>query len=193
MKLLRRVAGQERGFTLIELLTVAALLLVVMSATLLVLERTTQVAPRDQERAHSIREAQVGLYSMTRELRQAYAVNPPAFTASSDMDVKVVSGGVNKRVLYSCDEPLDAQGYRRCTRFEVSPPTDFAQPPPSTNGRVVVDRILNNPATDPVFTRSPSTSRQVGVRIRVPSRGERAQGFNYNVILDDGFFMRNVP
>src|SRR3954451_9373180 len=64
----------ESGWTLVELTIAAALLAVVLTAVLSLLDMTNRQAPGDQERAHDLRETQVGVYRMTRELRQAYSL-----------------------------------------------------------------------------------------------------------------------
>lgn len=71
---LARVLRQEKGVALTEVLVAGLLLVVMLSAVLNLLDSAVRQAPRDQERAHVVRDAQVGLYRMTRELRQAYEI-----------------------------------------------------------------------------------------------------------------------
>ena len=177
----RKLVRSESGWALIELMVVVSLLGLVMAAVLTLLDTTARVAPRDQERAHAIREAQVGLHRMVRELRQAYGVNA---TTRNYIDVNVTIGDQGRRVVYDCDFP-------RCVRREgaVGPTV------PSGSGEVVIARLLNGTPADPVFTFSPANRfppDHVSARVRVPASGERSEGHRHNVVLDDGFALRNV-
>jgi competence protein ComGC len=184
----RRVRGQEAGFTLVEMLVVTAMLVFVLAAVLSISETSQKLAPRDQERADVIRETQVGLYRMTRELRQAHAIN--SSTAYS-MDVDVLVGGTTKRVIYDCGQSHPAQpAWRRCLRWEVGSgggagPAD-----------VVVDRILNTQSGGgpAVFTYQTKNSKVVyaSVHLEVPAGGDLTNGHKHRVVLDDGFYMRNL-
>jgi len=186
---LRSGARGEAGFSLIELLLSSTLLLVVLGATLSVLDTTARLGPRDQERPLAVSEAQVGLDRMVRELREASSV---VGTTSTSMNVLVEKGGVQRQVLYQCGvaAPNDASNpyddtYKRCVRRETSSGGAF-----TGAGTVVVQRRINQP----VFTFSPSTTRPeyVKARIVVPARGERREGYAHNITLDDGFYIRNA-
>lgn len=193
----RRPARDEAGFALVELLIVAALLGVVLFAVLSLLDAAVRVEARDQERAHAVREAQVGLDRMTRELRQAYRV---VATGPSYVTVHVRLGGQDTQVHYRCDRPHPDlasnphdDGYRRCRRVEA---LVGAALPAIDTGPIVIDRVLNGSAAPPdsVFTFSPSaiSPTYIRARIEVPARGEREEGIEHKVVLDDGFFMRNL-
>ena len=175
-RLLSRLRDQQAGFTLIEVTITAALLSFIVLAILAISDNTTKHAVQDQERAHVIREAQVGLHRMTRELRQAYTIN--SNTATS-MSVQVLVGGVGTTVVYNCGvvHPTDAS-LRRCTRTV------------GVDTVVVVDRI--KPGT--VFTYDGfSPPRYVQARVSVPAKGERTtSGHAFSIVLDDGFYMRNL-
>jgi prepilin-type N-terminal cleavage/methylation domain-containing protein len=174
-RLLRRISGEERGFTLIELMITAALLAFILFAILAISDTTTKHAVRDQERAHVIREAQVGLHRMTRELRQAYTINSSSATA---MNVQVLVNGTATTVSYDCSviHPTDSS-LRRCVRTV------------GVDSVVVVDRM--KPGT--VFTYDGnSPPRYVQARVSVPAKGERVGGHPHYVVLDDGFYMRNL-
>lgn len=188
---LRRLSRDEAGFTLTELLVTMSLLSIVMAATLGLLDTQAKVTPRETERAHAIRDAQVGLHGMTRELRQATSI----ITATpSQMVVELAKGGVQRRVGYKCDErpvvddpsnPYD-DGYLRCSRLEG--PAGAALPS-YVDGTSVIER-LQNPN---VFTYSPSAAdpTYASVRVIVHSRGVRKEGSGYLITLDDGIFLRN--
>src|SRR3954451_322128 len=81
---------EESGFTLVELLVAAGLMLVVVGAALALLDSSNTIAARDQERTHAIREAQVGVQSMTRELRQAFSI---VSSSPSSIEFHVLRGG----------------------------------------------------------------------------------------------------
>lgn len=186
----RRVATEEGGFSLVELLVVVALLSFVLAATLGIFDVAVRQAPRDQERAHAIREAQVGLYAMTRELRQAYEVKS---VSGSQMDVLVRLRGVDKRVRYRCDgDPSNPAfpSYRRCVREEASASPGAVLGAP----QIVIDRVLNGASVfSPTFAGTPAVSpAYFTARIQVPARGRLKTGYTSSVVLDDGVFLRNL-
>ena len=187
----------ERGFTLIELLITATVLTLVVGATLAILDTSSQKARNDIDRQDAISEAQSGLYRMTRELRQGTAVRganlPNTGTDSIEMVVK------NVRVLYNCAvvSPINS-AYHQCVRYASSD----VNVPPTTNGQVVIDRVMNGtgfpaPANIPVFTpNSATTPTGYNVTIEVPSKGERFNAannsFQSKVTLNDGIYLRNA-
>lgn len=161
---------EESGWSLIELVLVCALLLVVMGGTLSLLETSGKIAPQEQERAHAIQEAQVGLARMTRELRQATKLITP--TAPSNVGVITVDtpvAGISRRVTYTCTDA--------CRRTQVG----------SSLNEIVIARVLNG-AT--VFTLTGTNYFEA--RIEVPAKGERVEGLRHRIVLDDGFYMRNI-
>ncbi len=190
-----------------ELLVTMVLLGLVLSATLSILDTNVRSAPRDDERAIAITEAQTGLNGMVRELRQAYSV-----LGSTSDSMRVL---VRKRrddpatpaveyatldVQYSCGSENPGQ----CTRREAS----VGSPLPAT-GKPVILRVLNwepsLPTARRVFNFDQSSDRSnaafagatlpsyVTVRIEVPAAGERREGYGSSVVLEDGFYARNVP
>lgn len=199
---LAAASADESGFTVFELLVTMMVMILVMIATLNLLDSSAKQAPKDGERAHSISEAQQSLDGMVRELRQAYRIE--GWTSDSvRMDVRVLRGGthVNLTVDYSCGVENPGQ----CVRREA--PAGSALP---ANGQVVVSRLLNYqsglPASRRVFNFDQSTDRSnpayaaaivptyVTVRLEVPAKGERraAGGYRHTVVLDDGFYARNL-
>jgi hypothetical protein len=173
----------ESGYALIELLVVASLLTVVLGAILVLAETTQRIAPRENERAAVIREAQVGLHRMTRELRQTYAA--PHVSSASRMEASVLVNGVATRVSYECDTPHPSDSdYTRCVRYLVA--TDGTK----SGGEVVIDRVVNG---SNVFTYTPNATdpTYVQAKVEVAARGDLQEGYDYSVALDDGFYMRN--
>ena len=168
--------------TLAELLVVMLTGTVVLLAIMGLLDATVKTAPRDQERALSIREGQVGLHIMTRELRQANKVWTPGKTQI------YVNIGDDKHVLYDCDAVHpDDPDQRQCLRWEAAIGDEL---PLDSPGQVVVERRL---AGD-VFTYEPNLINPtfVKVAIQVPQAGAREDGYQANLTLDDGFYLRNT-
>jgi type II secretory pathway pseudopilin PulG len=170
--------GGEAGYALTELLLVASLLAIVLGAILALGETSQRIAPRESERALVIREAQVGLHRMTRELRHAYEA--PAVTGAT-IQANVVAGGSTRTVRYACNVTHPSNpAYTRCLRYVVVGGT------PGT-GEVIIDRVLNGSS---VFTLT--SSNYVRALVEVGAKGDLAKGYDHRVVLDDGFYMRNV-
>jgi type II secretory pathway pseudopilin PulG len=167
------------GYALVELMVVAALLVIVLGAILALGETTQRIAPKETERANVIREAQVGLHRMTRELRHAYQA--PAVTGSTMQANVLGAGGATRTVRYDCDEahPTDA-AYTRCVRQVYSGGT-------WSTAEVVIDRVLNGTA---VFALT--SPDYVGARVEIAARGGLQDGHDHRIILEDGFYMRNL-
>jgi type II secretory pathway pseudopilin PulG len=188
------MSGQA-GYALTELLLVTSLLAIVLGAILALGETTQRIAPRDSERAHVIREAQVGLHAMTRQLRQAadMTVPPHAEATASTLDVTLRDG---TRYSFECNvaHPTEA-GYNRCVRY----PFDASGVKQTDQGILLIDRVLNGPAgseaTNPIFeyeTNVADIVTYVRVQIVVPAKGELRRGHDYEVVLEDGVYMRNL-
>lgn len=184
IRLLRSVRDQ-RGFTLVEQLVVSAGLVVILGAIMGLADLAAKSAPTDRERVHAVREAQVDLDKMVRELRKAHAITIEPFKATAQL----LDGGVTATVTYDCTASA-GPGLRRCVRSQ----TGGTSPPAQT----VLPRVANG-STRPVFTaqQRPDTSNvgwttYVRVILEVPSSGERATGGKARTVLDDGFYLRNV-
>ena len=188
---LREVASEQAGLSLIELLAAQALFLLVIGAALALLDTQTKLAPRDRERAFAIREAQVGMAGLVRELRNARTV---VHASPARLEVELERNGALRRVGYKCDQPQATddpgnphdQTYLRCVRVEGPPATAL---PSYAGGRTVISRVLSGT----VFTYSPDASNPtyVTTTLKVPSRGERKESNSHDVVLNDGFFMPN--
>jgi type II secretory pathway pseudopilin PulG len=176
--------GGEAGYALTELLVVMSLLAIVLGAVLAFGETAQRIGPRESERAHVIHEAQVGLHRMTRELRHAYedvTVSGPRIQA----DVLMASG--SRTVSYECDRPHPTDSaYTRCLRFLGS----------SAEGEVVVDRVLNGTSVFEAHNLDAASgdTRLDYVRavVEVAARGDLKNGYGNRIVLDDGFYMRNL-
>jgi prepilin-type N-terminal cleavage/methylation domain-containing protein len=176
---------REDGFTLIELLVAMAAMLVVAGGAMTVLVSLQRNAANDVERAHAIREAEQGLLRMTKDLREAYAVTT---RTADEITVQARIKGVDYTIRYNCAEahPRLAD-VDQCARYQSTGTT--------TRRDVIVDRVLNGapatPADERVFQYPNGRPSYVRVRIAVPARGNRTQGYAHRVVLDDGIYIRN--
>lgn len=172
----------QTGYSLTEALIVVVLLIVVMGGTLSLLDTTAQVAPQENERAHAIREAQVGLASMVRELRQARSVEEYSTTR---MVVRTPVSGIPVRVEYDCDAAsITKPELKACRRVQYDDNNNVV------NTAYPVDRLLSADVFTPTVDNG--AVEFVRVRVTVPASGERQQGLDHKIVLDDGFFLRNV-
>ena len=154
----------------------------VVFALMTLLDTAVKTAPRDEERANAIREGQAGMHIMTRELRQANKVWTPGRAQI------YINLGDDKHVYYDCDvvNPDDS-AYRQCVRWEAAVGSELPLDEP---GQVVVERRLPGD----VFTYSPNlvNPTYVKVSLKVPQSGERKGGYGVDLVLDDGFYLRNT-
>lgn len=168
--------------TLAELLVGMLLMSVVLIAILGLLDAALKTAPRDEERANSIREGQTGMHVMTRELREANKVWTPGKTQI------YVNIGDDTHVLYDCGvvNP-DDQNERQCRRWSAAVGQEL---PLNQPGQIVVERRVPGD----VFTYEPNliNPTYVKVQIQVPQAGEREDGYHANLVLHDGFYLRNT-
>jgi hypothetical protein len=172
----------EDGFVLAELLIGMVTFSFVLFALMSLLDTAAQTAPRDEERASSIREGQAGLHIMTRELRQATKVWTPGKTKI------YINLGDDKHVYYDCDAVHpDDPAQRQCLRWEAAVGSELPLDQP---GQVVVERRV---AGD-VFTYEPNLVNPtfVKVEIQVPQSGEHKGGYKQHLVLDDGIYLRNT-
>src|SRR3712207_4728666 len=117
-RLLSRLRHDERGFTLIEQLIVAVGLVFIVSAIPGMTEVAERMAPQDNARNHTVREAQTGIDRMTRELRHADQLT---LTSTNRIDARVMMRGrVNPYLVrYDCGQLMPgSQSLRRCVRTE---------------------------------------------------------------------------
>lgn len=173
----------ERGFTLVELLVGMTILVGVMMATFSVLDESTRMASRDNERSTAIDEARVGIDRMVRELRHARLVT----TATPQvLTVTVLRRGVDQQVQFNCSTPMPAPNatLRRCTRSVAGGPAE-----------VLVDRVRPIGPDTSAFTYTPATGtpRHVAVRLGVAVDGGKHGGYRQSLVLNDGTRLRNVP
>ena len=159
---------------------------VVLGSILGLLDFGVKQAPKDQERAVALREAQSGLDRMTRELRQAYRV----LDANANSMYVVVGRATppDVHVLYDCDVPdPENSAYRECVRWSAPVGQEL---PLSSPGEVVIARAIS----DVAFTYSPGPLNPTFVKVHLefPQTGERVGGYKSSFVLDDGFYLRNT-
>ena len=170
---------REDGFTLIELLVAMAAMLVVAGGAMTVLVSLQRNAANDVERAHAIREAEQGLLRMTKDLREAYAVTNRSVDGN-EITVSARIQGTNYSIRYNCAAAHPTlTGVKQCVRTATTAST--------THTNVVVERVLDAA----VFTYPNGRPSYIRARIAVPARGRRTQGYDHQVVLDDGIYMRN--
>src|SRR3712207_5951738 len=142
-RLLNRLRTDERGFTLIEQLVVAIGLVFIVSAIAGMTEVAERMAPQDNARNHTVREAQTGIDRMTRELRHADQLT---VTGTNLVDARVQMRGrpVAYNVRYDCRGLMPGSAsLRRCVRTE---------PGGSARSEVVVENVRNaTSAARPLF------------------------------------------
>ena len=182
---LNRLHRDERGFTLPELLVVSAGLTVILAAILGLADVAGKVAPQDRERIHAMRDAELGMAKMTRELRRAYRIDVQNWRVNAWL----LKAGTPVNVVYDCSASPVA-GLRKCDRTQTGGTGAGTQ--------TAIFRVANSNAR-PVFTAQnrndgggqPWTT-YVRARLEVPARGERSAGSTKNVVFEDGFYLRNV-
>jgi Tfp pilus assembly protein PilX len=181
---LHRLRRDERGFTLAELLVVCAGLAFILAAILGLADVANKVAPQERERVHAMRDAEVGLAKMTRELRKAHAITVTSWKTTAT----ILRNGSPVTVEYDCSTVVNT--LRKCNRTQTGG---------SGAGTQVAISSIANPTSRPIFT---ATNRNdaaglpwttyVRARIEVPARGERTVGAKSKVVFEDGFYLRNV-
>lgn len=213
---------QERGWTLIELLVAMAIFSFVLGAALTLFETSVKSAPKEQERAAAIREAQTGLSGMVREIRDA---NEILELKPNLIDFIVLRKGVQVHVRYECgvDDPDEADAaLTQCQRSDGT----VADPMPALGTpRPVLGRMLNGSAVSPVFAYTtppqdpldpeedpldvegaipcdpPATGyclpapwpTYLDVSVKVPAKGKLTKGgYAYSVSYSDAAYLRNL-
>ena len=163
--------------------------------------RTSQ---NDNERNTTLVEQTAALSRMTAELKQAYkVVGPVSGSTSNYMDVLIritrPSGTQDRRVLYRCDNTSFSTGLQQCLRYEfaATDPSPAGTPPASATGTLVIRGSATAPPGTPCSRTFSSPSGTTGgptygkATIKTPGRGERATGYQHQITLSDGFYMRN--
>ena len=172
MILSRRLRDDQSGFTLVELLVAMPIALIVVFMALLVLDTAIPYELRTREHAQALRDQEVGLERMTRELREATSFT---FLTSQkvEFDVHIRSAGGLRKIRYDCS----SGDY--CLRLEGPVGGTVS------GGTRIVDALVNSD----VFEPEPDfiNPRYVGVVARVRISEDRR-----SITLRDGVDLRNL-
>jgi type II secretory pathway pseudopilin PulG len=168
----RRLGADQSGHTLVELLVALPIALIVLSVALLALETTVRQEHRTRDHSATLRDQQVGLERMTRELREATSFT---FLTSQKVEFEAYlrSAGGLRRIRYDCSSGTN------CLRLEGPVGGTVSGPTP------IID-ALENPD---VFEPEPDfvNPRYVGVVASVRIAPERPL-----ITLRDGVDLRNL-
>jgi type II secretory pathway pseudopilin PulG len=168
----------EAGFTVIELLLAASIMVVVLLASLTTLEGTTRVSKQETDRTQAIREAQVGLDRMVRELRHTRQVD--SFSATV-VRVRVRARnvtGVERIVEFDCSAASS------CVRKAIDGPAAGTSQTLVTGVDTTADVFARTPAT--------GTVKYLKVRLAVAVNAGTSFGHAQRAILEDGTALRNA-
>jgi prepilin-type N-terminal cleavage/methylation domain-containing protein len=195
----RRLVAEQSGFTLVELLVSISLLGFVMTATLAVLSSGAQTAARDNERTLAVREAQTGLNRIIHDFRQATAIDSAtANRVRIHVQTATTSAATafqDTYVEYDCGTTASGD----CVRYQWLVSAGATRP---ASGTTVATDVLNagtSVGARQIFTVDAAAGTGT-VRLEVPAAGGRAcaasstscREFRSSVVLDDGFFARNL-
>lgn len=173
MRLIRRLQDQS-GFTLVELMVAMPIALIVLTMAMLAVATTVRNEQTTREHTLALRDQQVGLEQLTRELREATSFR---FLTSQlvEFDAYVRTNGVGalRKVRYDCSSGT------HCVRQEGPVGGTLS------GNRIIID-ALENPD---VFEPEPDfvNPRYVGVVARVRISDDRRL-----ITLRDGVDLRNL-
>lgn len=192
LRVINRLRREECGFTLAETLVVSAGLTVILMAILGLADVANKVAPTERERVHAVRDAEVGVARMTRELRAAYEIDVQNWRVTATL----LKAGSPVSVTYDCSaQPVN--GLRKCDRTQAAVGGGGGGGP-AAPAQTVIARVANG-SSRPVFARTTRNdgggapwTTYVRVLVEVPARGERTVGAQSRVVLEDGFYLRNM-
>jgi len=163
---------REDGFTLIELLVAMSLGLIIVTATLALFITSQKDEQGLFSRADTVQLANEGLRQMDQDLRQAYEINYPLSSTTSNgctassgtqpcniIDVLTRLTGTDYEVRYDCTvTSTTVSGDKSCWRYECSASASTTTTSSCTassstllSSREVIDDV-SNPSTTPVFS-----------------------------------------
>ena len=182
-----RAATEEGGFTLVETIVTCLAAIVVLGATVTLLNSGQRLQARDSEWALIMQQDRVGLARMVRDIRQATKVKE---ANAGSIEFLATIGGKELEIKYECATAQNGTTYTECVRLAA----EGGKPLPAS-GPIVATDLVNGSA---VFTYSPSaaTPRAAIVKLELPAKGTLKQaastGFGHKVVLEDAAFMRNL-
>lgn len=142
----RRTSATEDGFTLVELSIASAILLVVVGAILGSLSSTQRSSQFVQERGRVLDEMRISMERMSKEIRQAEAID--AGSTASVLQIDTFVGGVSKTVVYEAEGTTLARsvvgeaGSYTLIEDELSSPSVFAYTLPESGSPVTDAKVI---------------------------------------------------
>jgi prepilin-type N-terminal cleavage/methylation domain-containing protein len=182
-----RALSAQDGFTLVETIVTMVAALVVLGATVTLLNSGQGIQARDSEWALTMQLDRAGLARIVRDIRQATKVNE---AGAGSIKFAATIGGQKLEVKYECATAQPGTSFTQCVRFSAE--EGKALP---ASGTTVAKDILNGSS---VFTYTPNavSPRAAIVKLEVPAKGTLKQasssGYKHSVVLEDAAFMRNV-
>lgn len=178
-----RIIDDERGFTLIELLTAMAILVIIVIATLAMLDFAVRSEPEIAERNNAIRDAQVEVERMVRELRGSYdvlAATSSTLSVLTYLNRTTCAGGATGtarkcRIDYACTAGS-------CIRTVSE--SDGSAPGPART-------LATGLASSSVFSYSPSSADPAAISVTLTFEATDRAGEDA-ITLSDGATLRNV-
>lgn len=181
------VLAREDGFTLVETIITMVAALVVLGATVTLLNSGQGIQARDSEWALTMQLDRAGLARMVRDIRQATKVNE---AGTGSIKFAATIGGQKLEVKYECTTAQTGTTFTECVRFSAEEGKGLP-----AKGTIVAKDLLNGSSA---FTYSPNSAspRAVIVALELPAQGTLKQvsssGYKHTVLLEDAAFMRNI-
>ncbi len=173
--------------TLIEILVACSAAIVVLGATLALLESGQRIQARDAEWATTMQQDRAGLARMVREIRQASKIEEAKANAIVFL---ATIGGKAWKIEYECASKQADSEYTQCLRLAAEEGKSL----PAAGPALATD-ILDG---GEVFSYSPSAASptMATLRLELPAKGTLKQagsrGYQHKVVLEDAAFMRNL-
>lgn len=173
--------------TLVELLVASSAAIVVLGATLALLESGQRMQARDAEWATTMQQDRAGLARMVREIRQASKVEEAKTNAIIFL---ATIGGKAWKIEYECSSQQSGTEYTQCMRLAAEEGKSL----PTTGPAIATDLLDGSE----VFSYSPSSGAptMATVKLELPAKGTLKQagssGYQHKVVLEDAAFMRNL-
>ena len=164
---LRRISAPESGFTLLELVSTTALLGLVVASMLGLFAGLQRTAARETSRSQTTDLVRVAIDRMTKDIRQATAIDPSS--SASVLDMQTFVAGVERNVVY------DASGADLLTR--------------TTDGTTVT--LLERMTLTAVFAYSPDVTDPSVITISVIAKPEKFSKDVAEISLSSEVKLRN--
>ncbi len=180
----KRIRSDQSGFTLVELMVTMSVMIIVMIASLGILDIAVRSEPEIADRNRQVQAAQTELERLTREIRVSYevvAASPQSLTVLTYVNRATCDGGtpdttIRCRVTYNC-----ASG--SCTRTISE--TDGSSPTSPTT-------VVSGLSSDSIFTYTPDSVDPVTVDITLNYPAGQG-GAEDAITVSAGVVMRNLP